>query len=256
MKYSNQALLVLAASLALGSANAATIQSDSALIPIGSGYGVGDSFQLVFVTSTRTNMSSIEADLAYAGTLDNGTRTMATFNAYVNNAADGSSNTGISDLTWSVIASTVAIDAKDNAVVTGPVHRVGDGVKVVDDAADMWDGSIDALINTNESGGSVAGGNWQVWSGTKTDGTERAGLDQSNTSYASNDNNWNDPAFLNQGQANADEHWIDLTSIDTGDNRVYRFYALSETITIVPEPGSLALLGLGGLLVATRRRRG
>ena len=29
-----------------------------------------------------------------------------------------------------------------------------------------------------------------------------------------------------------------------------------QTLTLVPEPGSLALLGLGGLLVASRRRRG
>lgn len=252
MKRVNLTFLTAILSMTAGPITAATVPVGSALIPVGSGYGVGDSFQLVFVTSNATNMSDIETN--YASTLNSGNRTVATFNAYVNDAADTSSITGIASLNWSAIVSTTVVDAKDNAVVSGPVHRVGDGVKVVDDAADMWDGNLDNLINTDESGNAPA--NWQVWSGTNTDGTESNGVDKTSTSYASSDGNWNDPSFLSQGQAGADPHWIDLAGIDTGDNRVNHVYALSEVITVTPEPGSLALMGLGGLLIVRRRRRG
>jgi hypothetical protein len=202
-----------------------TVPPDSPLIPDGFGYGIGDTFQLVFVTSTATNMSDLE-------TTYGAPRTMATFNSYVNDVADGSSIAGIPDLNWSVIASTNTVDARDNALVIGPVHRLNDDAIVADNFADMWDGSLDNLINADENGNAPS--NWQVWSGTGTDGAVFGsnGLDQSSTRYASSDGNWNDPSFNGQGQVAADSNWIDLTGIAVADNRVYRFYALSEPITI------------------------
>jgi len=39
----------------------------------------------------------------------------------------------------------------------------------------------------------------------------------------------------------------------TADTATYRLYAISDELTITPEPGSLALIGLGGLLMLRRR---
>ena len=212
------------------------IQPDSPLIPAGLTLERGESFHLAFVTSTLTNMSDLPKENPPA-------RTMSDFNSYVNSVAASSTLAGISNVTWFVIGSTADVDAKDNAVVEAAVYRLGDSARVVDDAADMWEGSIDDSITYDENGNDLSGGgNWAVWSGTLTDGTERAGLDLANTSYAAGWGNWRDPGFQSQGQVAADANWIDLAGIDTADNRVYRFYALSEKITIAPAPGTLMIV--------------
>ena len=50
---------------------------------------------------------------------------------------------------------------------------------------------------------------------------------------------------------------VDGSVIDAGTYTNAESWLVGDgTLTIVPEPGSLALLGLGGLLIASRRRRG
>lgn len=57
---------------------------------------------------------------------------------------------------------------------------------------------------------------------------------------------------------NSDVNFTDTAKIrfaqDLGGSQSSAFYMDDISITAVPEPGSLALLGLGGLLVASRRR--
>jgi len=196
----------------------------SSLIPAGSGIGAGDSFHLVFVSSTLTRID------------DWGDRSIAAYNSYVNTIADTSAIAEIPDLTWYAIASTASADARDNALVEGPVYRLGDGVQVATGYADMWDGEIGSapivgLISTDEDGQSLAwNNNWQVWSGTQQDGTVNQGLDAGSATYASAYGNWNDPDSI--GGANYAKYWINLANITPASNRSYRFYGLSEKITV------------------------
>ena len=86
----------------------------------------GDTFQLAFVSSTLTTAGSSDIN---------------TYNAFVRGLAD-SAGIGISqDITWTVIGSTNAVDALDNAPISAPVYNMN-GDRVVDGFADMWDGSL------------------------------------------------------------------------------------------------------------------
>lgn len=66
----------------------------------------------------------------------------------------------------------------------------------------------------------------------------------------------------NFGTLAADEPVLDVSSLNSGSSVEISFTNTAETWIsevdfdgVVPEPGSLALLGLGGLLIGTRRRR-
>ncbi len=198
------------------------VEPGNPLIPAGSGYGVGDSFQLVFATSTTINMSSLQKIFGSPRTID-------AFNSYVSAIAGGSSRPGVANLTWRVIGSTSSVNARDNAVVSAPVHRLHDGAKVADDSDDLWDGSLDNRITSDENGNNMSSaGSWQIWTGTTVDGNTYTGfgLDETSTRYAAG---W---GTNNPTDGVADDDWIDLNQIDTGDTRKYRFYALSAPITI------------------------
>ena len=69
----------------------------------------GDTYHLAFVTSTTD-------DLNPAQDID-------AWNTYVNTVADTSTLTGVPDADWKVIGSSMAVNARDNALVTAPVNR-------------------------------------------------------------------------------------------------------------------------------------
>ncbi len=96
------------------------------------GLSPGDTYHLVFVTEGYTNATSSDIDY---------------YNAFVQSeAARNPSLTGTEmGVTWRVIASTSAIDARDNAHVEAPVYLLN-GTKVADDHADFWDGFLDAPV--------------------------------------------------------------------------------------------------------------
>ncbi|MDA1236799.1 MAG: hypothetical protein O3A53_18615, partial [Acidobacteria bacterium] len=130
--------LTVIGAIALGmatSAPAATISPDDPLVP--AGLGVGDTFHLIFVTSTTRDGNSGE---------------IADYNTFVNTAANsGGSQLAALGATWYAVASTQGspkgtsrsapgyippVAAIENAVVTAAVY-LPDGTKIADDSADM-----------------------------------------------------------------------------------------------------------------------
>ncbi|MEM9345952.1 MAG: PEP-CTERM sorting domain-containing protein [Planctomycetota bacterium] len=249
MKNHTKALLAALAACTVvvaKTANAATIlESDPLNV---AGLTEGDSFQLVFATRSTTRRTT-EPDGPDAATV------VAFWDGLVNTAADGSTITGLGGLEWKAIVSITTEDAvspetlnaRDHAVVSGLVYNLN-GAKVADDAADMWDGSIDNPINYDEDGDvfAVSGQARFVWTGSLSDGTAHPAHPLGNSGEALRGNVLDsDGGWLNDGSSQRRS---------PGDTNYV--YGLSEVITIVPEPGSLALLGLGGVLIVPRRRRG
>lgn len=244
--------------IATTQANAVVIDKDSSLIPLG--FGPGDSFQLVFVTSTKVTPDSLDG--AIDGT-DN--TSVGDWNAHVNAVAASSAllTTNLPGANWSAIVSVdnkadnqSGIAAKDNALVGAAVFRT-DGEQVATGFADFWDSSLLNPIKTNEfgllqdtNGGSGSGR--LVWTGSNGDGTidfRPLGNPASNTGNFS----------IRTGNADSiDDNWINTSDATRrGPGTSLRVYALSEIITVatVPEPATatLALVGLGGLVMRRRR---
>ena len=243
---------ILALALATTSANAATyfIDADNDLVP--NGIGSGQSFQLVFVTSTSTTRE----DTPGSGT-DN--HSITHWNDYVNNVADGSSLTTVPAITWYAAASTISTAANVNAAVTHDVYRL-DGV-LVDTAASFWsdtgtntdDGGIQNPINIDESGNLNSG--VETWGGGPKY-TQDGSIGQA-LGNGTNENSQG--VTIGRSDRSGDgfqrSWWSDA---DGGFRRTpdesAHFYAISETITVVPEPSTALLGGLGMLLLLRRRR--
>ena len=251
-------MVVLGLVFALGgAARAGTISLDDPLVP--AGLGDGDTFHLVFVTTTTRDASPTD---------------IAVYNAFVQAAADGGGSVVAGHgFTWKAIGSTETTNARDNAVVSAPVYRL-DGVQVATGYADMWSGTIAHPINKDQTG---ATRNVEVWTGSTTGGlTEYCDYSEYGPEYA------NYPAYLGGAAdnvrtglsyassepysvpaetVNPDTAWINwdvwYTPRYMADS--YSLYALSEELevegggAIVPEPASLGLVGLA--LLAVRRRR-
>ena len=115
------------------------------LIP--SGRSVGDSFRLIFGTSTKRNATPTDIE---------------TYNTFIQNAAAA----GHADIQaysdgFRVVASTEAVDARINTSTTFtstekgvPIYWLG-GTKAADDYQDFYDGSWDDEVNTLDESGSA-----------------------------------------------------------------------------------------------------
>ena len=72
-----------------------------AITIVPTGLNAGDTYHLVFVTSTTRNATSTN---------------IADYDAFVNNVADLASNAQLGDINWKVIGSTSSVDAVNHAV--------------------------------------------------------------------------------------------------------------------------------------------
>jgi len=192
-------------------------------VPVG--LAPGDSYQLAFVTSVGTNATSSDIN---------------SYNSFVQAAADAAGIGTSEGVTWSAIASTSAINANSNAMVSTKVFNMG-GELVATGYADFWDGShtLGVGIDFTEYG---VGQGANVWTGSNTDGTG-AGTNVLGNAVA----NWGEAA-------SSGINWISRGTQSTSFN--YRLYALSETLTVpVPEPETYALLGIGLLGILAFRRQ-
>lgn len=179
----------------------------------------GDTYQLIFVTTgardaTSPNIADYHAFVqaqAELSTLFTGTDEGVTYSAVA--SARNDSNAG----------------ARENAVVSHPVYNFS-GLKVADDFADFWDGSLDFAVEYDQFGGFSSA---PVWTGSTA-----AGFEASNSSLGSLS------GAANIGGANlATSSWMFDDTLAT--NTSASFYALSTPITIPLETAPEDLNGDG-----------
>jgi len=251
MKYAIfPAIGILFSSLSQG----ATIQSDSALIP--AGLGVGDSFQLIFITSTTTTRGTTGDDA-----------TFSFWDGYVNAAADANTFGGtgsqasidLSSMSWKALVSTSEGNAVDHAPISGALYNMNLTL-LATDSADFYDAAIapGGNIRYTESGAYISStgeSNLGVWTGTNKTGTigtygGAGGLDLPFTDTVGR---------IYKGQADSTSSYVQNTTwwAAPNQNELARVYGVSEVITVVavPEPASALLGGIGCLLLLRRRRR-
>jgi hypothetical protein len=208
----------------------------SAPITVPTSLAIGDQYRLVFVTSTTGDATSSN---------------IADYNAFVTAVANASAPLNALGTTWTAIASTETVDARDN---TSTVPGSG-GVRIfllndtllATDYADLWDGTIINGLHVDETG-NFAAANF-IWTGTGQDGLG---------------------AYQPLGVVTVDQHVIlGLSGRTNGDWITAShgapvvttfFYSMSDILTVpgaaeIPGPGPLSLLGLGlSSLLAIRRR--
>ena len=126
-----------------------------------SGLSGGDSFRLLFVTSTRRNASATD---------------IATYNMFVQTRAKAG-HSAITDSCgnqFKVVGSTSAVDARDNtSTKTGPGEAIYwlSGAKVADNYSDFYDGSWDSYAGKTEAGANYTGNNF-IYTGTNQNGAK------------------------------------------------------------------------------------
>lgn len=202
----------------------------------GVAWEAGDTYRLIFITSDTFQATSTDIN---------------DYNAFVQGVAAGSSK-GLTEggATWKVVGSTDFVDARTNT---------GTNLGPVGESTFLMDSTIFATGNTDLWNGSPAGvapnldeeGNFLIESRVFT-GTN-GGL---NTNFRQlGDPNGVTETGVNDAR-NAGAWLINFNNSQTNFNS---FYALSDPLTIqaggVPEPATatLAMLGLGGLVMRRRR---
>ncbi len=206
------------------------IQSRSlsaALVTIPAGLQPGTEYRLVFVT---------DAFFQINGTSSN----IADYNAFVISAANQAPSLAALATTWSAIASTTTVDARDNTgtnpfVSTGfPIFALN-GSEVAANNADLWDGNLINPIETGENGLSIVN---FIWTGTNAAGIASSPIGSINPTCGA-DNMTTFP-------------WLAAGDTDLPSSDKFSLYAISGILTVpIPEPSSivLACLAAAGLAV-------
>jgi len=196
----------------------------AAPITVPAGLHSGDHYRLAFVTGTDTPATS--SDIAY-------------YNTFVTSAADSVSQLAALGTTWSAIASTATVAARDNtntnpASAGAPIYNMA-GQLLATSNADLWDGSLSALLTYNETGAVAAPGFTEAWTGTGSAGMPTGSSDPLGTAAPV----WGDSqsamiwVYAQQGEYLAPAH--------------HTLYGISGMLTVSPEPSSLVLASLAGV---------
>jgi hypothetical protein len=225
--------------------------AQAVFVPVG--LQPGDSYHLLFVTRDSRNASA-----AFITSYNNFVQEQAELNPSLTGTDQG--------ITYNAVASALRLDAddilvgvsaRDNALVEAPVYLT-DGTLIADGFDDLWNtANIDnkllpAPINVTQFGVVDTTSSLTVATGTNFDGT------YSNDPLGNIDL-INEESKLGNGLVQGPQ-WIDDVSGPNGPLIDYRFYAMSEKITVpavVPIPAAVWLFGSGllGLVGVARRRK-
>ena len=206
----------------------ATMASQAAVVTVPTGLNPGDTYRLVFLTSTTTVATSTS---------------ISTYNTFVNAAAD--LNSDLDAISWTAMGSTATVNVRDNTGTTGAGTSIAiytvTGNLVANGYTDLWDGFIANEITVDEQGDdNIVTSAWTGSNGIGTTSSNSLGL-----------------ATVRAGNPTREDvsGWW-MNRIGGANNNSYSMYAMSEVLTVaVPEPSSAALLGLGGFALIFRRRK-
>ena len=173
----------------------------------------GDPYRILFVTSnTRDAQSGNIAD----------------YNTFVQNAADGVTGTPFASITFRVLGSTSAVNARDNTGTTGAGTGIRtfyyQGRKVADSYTDLYDGTWDTNEPRHQDGMvRAAGGGFDAFilTGTNNDGNTGATLGTP-TGVGTGDSQTTGSPLSNANR--------------TGPGASQSFYGLSEVLTPPSNP--------------------
>jgi hypothetical protein len=197
--------------------------AQAAIVIPPTGLAPGAEYRLVFTTSGTRDATSTNID---------------DYNTFVTTQANQSSALTALGTTWTAIVSTFSTNALTNTStdpspsgVTGvPIYLVS-GLRVADSYDDLWDGSIQNPIFSDETGSSASLGALQaVWTGTNPNGGTGTGLGTVSCGV-----NLTNPC-PNVGNAGATNFgWISLTSGNTLLQN-FHLYGISGLLTVPTPP--------------------
>jgi PEP-CTERM motif len=200
----------------------------------------GTEYRLAFLTSGRRDALSSN---------------IADYNAFVTLYANQSPSLAALNTTWTAIASTATVAARDNTNtntinVGVPIYRL-DGLSIALNNADLWDGSLSRALNIYENGSIDTFGG--AYTGTDSSGAISPGR------YLGSLPSHDDIGYV-QGDSRESRlpYWINGGySYGPGAGLSAKpLYAISGVLrTAVPEPNSLLILGLGLFSFAFARLR-
>ena len=215
--------------LALAPAAWAALVSDPGGFPAPAGLSLGDTYHLVFVSSTTRDASSAD---------------IADYNTHVQNAADAAGIGSSVSVTWKAMASTEnpRVDGRNNAPVTETAVYLVNGTMVANASAEaFWSVPHLAPININENGDVHTGVPGQVdladavWTSTNFEGWRiNGGLGDASgsSSYGLSD------VYLTGG-------WTDVALAD--QSIALPFYGVSQALEVIAgspagTPGTLIVV--------------
>jgi len=199
----------------------------------------GDTFHWVFVTSTTTDAASGD---------------IGVYNDFVNDVADASTLsitnvvgvTSFSDITWSAMASTSTVDAKDNiGDIQSPIYNTKNQFTASNEGQ-LFNAELTWPWSVDENG--IQQYSKQAWTGTA------AGSGGVATGYPLGSVWPNYGASWYKGATRWFGTWAN------SNTEQYGLYAISEELTVgptVPVPGAavLGMIGIGMVGAYTRKRR-
>lgn len=188
----------------------------------------GDKFRIAFVSSAS---------------LPAGFTNIADYDQFISNSANiaGLTYNG-NAVPWQVIGSTATVNAVDPARLpltsAAGIYRV-DGVKVADNAMDLWDWSLDAPIVLDEFGATRVS---LVWTGTGPSGGTYLALGEEEVSWGNSPSN--------------DANWMTVSS--SFNTTPLSMYGISAELSVlsIPEPCTHSMCGIATLvgLIVYRQR--
>ncbi len=214
-------------SLLTGSAGAVDLVTPAGLNP-------GDTFRFIFLTSGTTTAASSN---------------IADYDAFVTAQAGTTTYQG-SPVSWVALGSTDSVNARDHVggfSTSVPVYLVT-GTKVAGNlgtgAEGLWSGALLAAVNYGIGGTQITADPLLTWTGSQANGNVNPGF-----GLGSNQG-------VNFGSIDqTGGSWLFTDAI--GSNFEYRMYGISASLTVVPEPGTIALAvcSAGILAIGMRRKR-
>ncbi len=239
----------IAAAVAVA-ASLASVGYVSADVVLPTGLPAGSQYRLVFITADSRDATSTD---------------IADYNAFVTQEAQQSSSPFVRSLTWTAIASTQAVAAFDNANLGAAVavyntngQMVVPGTQasplltIVHSSPIIWD--QDGTANNDPL--------LSPWTGSTYAGEPtfpgypnyHFGLGTSTPIYGAA------ASLALGGLNNYSASWLEGGAGDAASSEMMPLYAISNVITVAPEPGTLvlvggALAGFGAFAAARRRWR-